>query len=817
MWWMIIVMIAMMIAGELLRPKPKFGTPQPSALGDFTLPTAEEGRAVPVVWGTCKISGPNVVWFGDLQINPIKKKVKTGLFSSKKIITGYKYYLGMQIVLAQGTLEFISLKWGDKSPSYTTNTSDPNHFTISINSPDLFGGEESEGGISGMMDFYPGTSAQVPNDYLQAKVGKSLPAYRPHCYAVMRGMYVGTSSYLKSPSFVVRRCPNQLGLTGNKHNINGDANPACMLYEILTDPTWSIGVSPVMIDAASFTSAGNTLFAEGMGLSMILDSPSDANGVIGDILRHVDGVIYTDPSTGLITLKLARQDYDVNTIPKMNPSNVKSCTMARSSWSETRNTIKIQYTDRSQDFTEAVAQAQDLANIQARGGEVVTESITFRGVSNGATASLVAQRALKTLSYPLASLELKVNRLAWNMRPGSVFRLDWTPLGISAMTCRVTRISYGGLTDATISIDAVEDIFGLTSTAYAPPPPSEWTDTNFTPQPLAFQRLEEAPYQLVGSADRYVMTLGTRAGVVETGYQVWTDRNSGGTNYSQSEDIPAFTPSATLVSTYPKTTSAIDNTGFVVQGGKDMFDLASATDADWNAGKNILLVDGELIAWKTVTDNGDGTYTIAGLMRAVLDTIPADHAAGARVWFLTEGVGLTDDSPYGADLTLNAKLLTYTPTKTLTLADVSAVSITTSSRAQKPYAPGLIRVNTLAWPTTTTGDATMTWAHRNRVTQATAETVLSQDAASVAAGPEGNYTVEVRVGGVLKQTFSAVTGTSQAYTAAQRLADDTDGTKVVAMRVIPVNGTLTGTYQERSFTMTGFGMQFGLNFGGVQQ
>ena len=43
-------------------------------LDDFDLPTAEEGRPIPVVFGTMLLRGPNVVWAGDLKVDPIRKK-----------------------------------------------------------------------------------------------------------------------------------------------------------------------------------------------------------------------------------------------------------------------------------------------------------------------------------------------------------------------------------------------------------------------------------------------------------------------------------------------------------------------------------------------------------------------------------------------------------------------------------------------------------------------------------------------------------------------------------------------------------------------
>ena len=53
-----------------LRPKP----PQPKAAGlnDFQVPTAEDGREIPVLFGTRDLSGPNVVWYGDLRTKAVK-------------------------------------------------------------------------------------------------------------------------------------------------------------------------------------------------------------------------------------------------------------------------------------------------------------------------------------------------------------------------------------------------------------------------------------------------------------------------------------------------------------------------------------------------------------------------------------------------------------------------------------------------------------------------------------------------------------------------------------------------------------------------
>jgi hypothetical protein len=74
MWQQILVSLVMMALSYALQPRaPK---PKAAALEDFDVPTAEEGRPIPVVFGTVRMTGPNVLWYGDLSSAPIKKSSK---------------------------------------------------------------------------------------------------------------------------------------------------------------------------------------------------------------------------------------------------------------------------------------------------------------------------------------------------------------------------------------------------------------------------------------------------------------------------------------------------------------------------------------------------------------------------------------------------------------------------------------------------------------------------------------------------------------------------------------------------------------------
>lgn len=67
----IAVLVIASLLSAVLAPRPP--QPKPPALGDFNVPTAEEGRPIPVVFGDVWVTGPNVLWYGALRTEPIRK------------------------------------------------------------------------------------------------------------------------------------------------------------------------------------------------------------------------------------------------------------------------------------------------------------------------------------------------------------------------------------------------------------------------------------------------------------------------------------------------------------------------------------------------------------------------------------------------------------------------------------------------------------------------------------------------------------------------------------------------------------------------
>ena len=140
---------------------------------------------------------------------------------------------------------------------------------------------------------------------------------------------------------------------------------------------------------------------------------------------------------------------------------------------------------------------------------------------------------------------------------------------------------------------------------------------------------------------------------------------------------------------------------------------------------------------------------------------------------------------------MRIKCLTFNPRGTIDPASAVPISIAPGVRAASPYPPGNVAVNGDSWPDgkTYTGDVTLSWAHRNRTMQSG---IVAQDAPSVGT-PEGTYTVDVLIDGIVKRMATGIAGTSFVYSHANRVADDPDLLKTVAFRITPANGTFTGT------------------------
>lgn len=814
-WVAIVVALVMAVVGELLRPKPKFNDPKPSAVGDFSFPTADASRVIPIFWGTCKMQGPNVVWFGDLTIVTLKKKVKTGWFSSKRVVTGYNYYLGVQLVYAYGPAdEFIELRIDDKVAPISNKVFTGDVCSFTINAPTILDNGDPPNGVKGNCKLYRGTFTQPPNLYLSSVWSEpDMSAFRPLLHLVMEKCYLGNTDTPPPISIIARRCPNPLGLTGGKHNINGDANIACAVYEVMTNDMWGMKVPENKIDIDSFVSCGNILANEALGISMLVQTALLGKDLMAEMLRHADGVVYADPVTGLYTMTLAREipEDEQDELLVIDDSNIVPDTFefSRSSWEMTKNTIIVQYTDRTTFETKPV-QYQDLANIDVRGGMIDSEEFSYLGFSNDVAAMNTAARVSKMKASPLVSAKMSVNRVGYQLRPGSAFWLQKPNRGLANILMRVIEIHYGTLDDPAIKITAMEDIFAVNAVAYVPPDPSDWVPLVTDPVPFDRQNAFELPYEFAESTGAYVGTLVSKTSGVDTSYEIHSGLVSGSLTFKNSADD--FTPSGVLVAEYPSTTAERDATGFQVNSTRHMDEVVSATEDEMLVGDSVALIVStagrEFVAFRNKVDNTGGLYSITDVLRGIYGTTALTHPAGSMVWFVSAGFGLESDVPYiGLPKTVYLKYLSKNTKGVLPIGSATQISVTLNGQASQPLRAQYLRVNGAVNPLGVTGDATATWEYVDRFTAA--GRIYLPGSGGTPIPPNTLFDVKVYLqndgSGVAEEvrSFNNLTTLSQIYTVAQRNTDSSNKTRRVQFGItVKQNGISSPQRRTNLFYMT---------------
>ena len=736
---------AAVVLQELLRPKPNIEDAKPAGLGDFNFPTATEGRVVPLLFGRCKIQGPNVVWYGDLTQIALKETQKTGLWSKTTFIKGWEYQVGIQFAFCRGTdADPVTLRrvWIGEDEVYSGAVTTGNRFDI--DEPELFGGEDlGQGGVQATCDFYGGTTTQAVNAYLDDPARQQIamttatdtaPRYTKTCHLVVRemtsaapaatdkGAYLGNSTSI--PAWAIeadRYAPIFTGQTGSENKIGVDCNPMNVIYEVLTNTDWGFGFPAADIDLAdSFLRASDTLIAESNGFSMILDKSMTAADFLALLEDQIDGVLFLDQRTGLWSVNLAREashtyfGWDINTVPQLTDSNVKTVAdFTRGSWEDTTNQISVQFNKRDDEYKESYALAQDMANAMIQGGGTVTSrklvsaQIHYPGIKDSDLAANIAWRELRSQSFPLARGKFTVNRQFWDVKVGDIVAWTTTKLGFTKLPMRVVEIDYGLLQDNKMTLMLVQDVFSFAAASYGSPAATEWTvpSVALVAYPAADQIVQEAPRGLITRAPDYLgdanisrVHCATHRQGGEATFDI-TQRNAAGAtsgSYFEAGSVVSFALLGELDVDLDAGT-AIPTTAITITPSDDSQTALEAafndatTEADMGQSLSQLIKVGNEYMLVTSASVNASDVDLETVYRGVLDSAQMSHSAGDKVWLIFVGSGLSDtifDNTNNVDIELRMR-----SASARFAGAVTTVSQAMAQRAVRPYPPAAALYN----------------------------------------------------------------------------------------------------------------------------
>ncbi|MCA0240158.1 MAG: phage tail protein [Proteobacteria bacterium] len=664
--------------------------------------------------------------------------------SRKKTVVGYDYHFGSLMgVCRKSCDELVAIDVGDRRAwegSVTENS------TINIVRPDLFGGEDREGGIVATVDVMFGADDQPVNTRLQAMLAGMVSAWRGVTTLYANGLMVSGSAYPKAWSHRWRRTHRgwdggvwypekaRIELTGPAGEPIAAMNPAHILYQAYTDRDFGRSLARARLDDAVWRTAADQLHAEGFGLCLGWKRQDKISGFIQTVIDHIGAAVYTDPVSAKLVLKLVRDDYDVEALPLFTPDTGLLGIDDDDAGSQDTgiNEVIVKYVSPI-DGKDRSVRVSNAAAVHALGG---VSSITreYPGVPTSSLALRLAQRDLRSLSGFIKRCKVRLDRRAFALQQGGVFRISDPANGIGNLVLRAGRVEQGEWGDGTITVTALQDVFGLPATSYVTPQGSAHQPPVLTPVAITGGRLIEVPYRDLAatlqpsdlveltSTSAYVAALGAAPSSTTLGFELRTRVGASGAFAVAAEG--GCTPAAVL-------TVDVDPWTTVVAIGNA---LALAKVSTGTA----VLLDDEVCRLDAV----DLTAMTVTLGRGCADTVPAAHAAGAVLLFY-DGAAVGPDTEYATGVTLQGKLVTRTSAGKLAEADAPTLSVTFDSRAARPYPPQQLKVCGVLWPTApiAADEVALSWVQRNRITQ------LDQlvDAAMATVAPESDTTYKVEL------------------------------------------------------------------------
>lgn len=714
-------------------------TEKKAAESPSPIPYITESDVIPVVFGTVDISGPGVV-----EATGPRKAASSEAELSRDDIVYYWEWNFVRVVLCHGRIDAAYIRI-DSEGVQSLNPSVTDYQNILA-----AGGKTTEQFLHGWLargDLDPAAPPTAPSSLgflswsgsVLKHPGIAYALAHTWRYAITQGDDAIHSSKPQFPTEVTWRVQRinyrhgQTGITGwtdatqwqpslaliaptDPAEFN-QMNPAHILRELLTDRAWGLGLDEALIDETSFAAAAQTLFDEGFGLSFLWAQETAAEDFALEILRHIDGFLFQEPSTGQYVLRLVREGSNA-LFDLTSPSQITSPPeYSRPSYSSMASRVTIIY--RSLRLgRDASLTVHDLALTEQIGDVPVT--LRYDGVYLPELASRIAARDLRRLSAPLATVRMSV---AWSIgkdiRNGDRVAWAWPQYGIVSMQLRVVGVTYGELDASSVTLDCIEDVLAPLSALYSTPVPTLYSPPDYTAHPSTHMAVE-MPIALAGLAGAPVVDRSDTRGTVMAAAKLpeinpelhvsWDLMTGGAFRETRLPFAPVFELAADM------TLSGLGN--------------GSSSAVAYSA--NFVAIT--LATYVAMLRRPDGTdefvtatplsSSAMTLSRGLYDTTPyfGTIPSGTVLYVLSRSSALSptietaasDGIVYVTASSVSTEALTRTSQEQLAPASAPNVVVTTSNRQIRPTCPGFVSVTFDSGTGTT-----IAWRRRNRLTNPT--------------------------------------------------------------------------------------------------
>ncbi len=519
-----------------------------------------------------------------------------------------------------------------------------------------------------------------------------------------------------------------------------DYNPAHAIREAITSKVWGLGKDESVIDDANFRTVADTLYAEKIGVSYVFESDSKVTDFIEEVMKIIGGTLRIDRSTGLVQIKLFRDDYDPSELLVFDASNVLEISnVKRTALSECINQVTCKYKNYKTGDDASIVY-QDLALMQAQ-GEIINADLNYDYVYWGKTAEKLAQRDLFELSSQFFSCKITVGLVGRFLNLGDCVKLNFPHLGINNLVFRVMKITYGGSNSNEISMELTQDKFYMPeSSGYVQP--SDDSEESPLPPQISYSKLFELPYYVAykfGVDVNSMLSDSSENGVLANLISAYKATRISGVSLYTSPNESDWSWIANIDKSQFVSSCVIDNDiGYL----DDTISFTDASQMEDVVNSNYIgVIDDEIVAVGQV-DLQNSTVSVA---RALFDTVPQKHEKGAVIFFFEfSDTGLYNSTTYVAG-DYKFKLPYTSDNGEQDLVDTDKIDVTFDSRAYRPYPPACVKIGNDFFPDLKQYDlfynSQLSWKSRNRLTQVTDQYTLWTDTTNITAETNTYYEI----------------------------------------------------------------------------
>jgi hypothetical protein len=500
-------------------------------------------------------------------------------------------------------------------------------------------------------------------------------AYSGTAIVAAQKLSLGSSNSMKNYTFEVK------GFFSN----GVDANPADIIYDLLTNTVYGCGWNPgpqTDLGQNNLATSSYRTYCTAMNfkLSPIFDTQKPVLEHVQEILDATNSeMVWSDGRLKIIPLGDTQiGSYIPNITPlfdliqddfsplssdsgKVETSDDGPITISRVKQSETFNQWPIEYiertaTDQSNAYNVNVANHVEQADIERTNSVRAHGSDSLHCITNQAHALLISRLNVQRSCYVRNTYTFKIGWKYAVLEPLDIVTITDSLLGLNRKAVRIRTIEEDPVTQS-LTITAEELHIGI---AHAPVYTTDRGEGGGQ-DPSADPYLVNPPIAFVppltvtnGVPELWIATSGSSKDWASA--QVWLSWD--GSSYSYEGDVGKCRYG--YLGTNVNAGALIDGVNtldidFSVSKGV----LVSQTTVERDALTNAIWIDNEIIGWQTATLTGTNRYTISNLRRGASGTISSVHSSGVLACVLDDALFKfkIDKSRYGQ--TVYIKLVSY--------------------------------------------------------------------------------------------------------------------------------------------------------------